>query len=98
MLTGTLRARLLARSADALALSHARHLMFAIGDTRVFDDDPNPKRDGQSGLRGTVRGRLLARSPDGGRLASSSVERSLAVMNSGFGEPCSGPGEVLREV
>jgi hypothetical protein len=97
MLTGTLRARSLARLADGWTSSHARRRMCGLANT-------GPRKRGriQRGwairlrwhVHGTVGGTVTGR----WRASVDRVERSLAVISSRNGERCSRAEEALQEV
>ena len=97
MLAGTLRARSLARLADAWTSSHVRRRMCGVANT----DSRTGRRLARNWswwvkrhVRGTVGGTVTGR----WRASVDRVERSLAVIGSRNGEGCSRPEEALEEV
>ena len=97
MRAGMLRARLLARSADARTLSHVRRRTWKVRSTgprrgrRLGINWPKwLRRHVQGTVGGTVTGRWIA--------SVDRVERNLAVIGSQNGERCSRPEEALQEV
>jgi hypothetical protein len=97
MQPGALRARSLARSADGWTLSHARRRTSGVANSRSRAGrrlatrlPKSVRRHVQGTVGGTVTGRL--------RASVDHVGRSLAVMNSPFGEWGSGLEEAAQEV
>jgi hypothetical protein len=97
MLTGTLRARSLARLADDWTSSHVRRRMCGIANTDSRRDRrlaTNWSRSVKRHVQGTVGGTVTGR----WRASVDRVERSLALISSRNGERCSRAEEALQEV